>query len=40
LRSFVKQIEAITGTTYVAQVPAVAAEVATILAGAQEQCGK
>ena len=40
LRSFVSQIETVTGTAYVAQVPAVATEVATILAGSQEQCGK
>ncbi|MDQ6976816.1 MAG: DUF2202 domain-containing protein [Ghiorsea sp.] len=40
LRSFVAQIEATTGKAYVAQVPAVAAEVATILAGTQEQCGR
>jgi hypothetical protein len=40
LRSFVTQIEAITGTTYVVQVPAVAAEVASILASPNEQCGR
>ena len=40
LRSFVSQIEAITGTAYIAQVPAVAAEVAQILAAPQEQCGR
>jgi len=40
LRSFVTQIEAITGQPYTAQVPAVAGEVAAILAGAQEQCGR
>ena len=40
LRSFVSQIEAITGTAYIAQVPAVAAEVAQILATPQEQCGR
>jgi hypothetical protein len=38
LRSFVSEIGAITGTAYVAQVPAVAAEVAQILATPQERC--
>ncbi len=40
LRSFVSQIEAITGTAYVAQVPAVAAEVSSILTTPNEQCGR
>lgn len=40
LRAFVAQIELLTGTTYVPQVPALAAEVQAILAGGQEQCGK
>ena len=40
LRSFVSQIEAITGTAYIAQVPTVAAEVAQILATPQERCGR
>ncbi len=40
LRSFVSQIEAITGTTYVPQVPALTTEVNAILAGGQEQCGR
>ncbi len=40
LRSFVAEIEAITGTAYVPQVPALATEVNAILAGGQEQCGK
>ncbi len=39
LRSFVGQIEAITGTAYTPQVPALAVEVNAILAGVQEQCG-
>ncbi|MDQ7003564.1 MAG: DUF2202 domain-containing protein [Ghiorsea sp.] len=40
LRSFVAQIESTTGTTYTPQIPALAAEVAAILAGAQEKCGR
>ena len=40
LRSFVGQIELITGTAYTPQVPALAAEVNAILAGGQEQCGQ
>jgi len=40
LRSFVGQIEAITGTAYTPQVPALAVEVNAILAGGQEQCGQ
>ena len=39
LRSFVAEIEAITGTAYVPQVPALATEVNAILAGGQERCG-
>ena len=38
LRSFVGQIELITGTAYTPQVPALAVEVNAILAGAPEQC--
>ncbi|MDQ7002025.1 MAG: DUF2202 domain-containing protein [Ghiorsea sp.] len=40
LRSFVAQIETATGTTYTPQIPALAAEVTAILAGAQEKCGR
>ncbi len=40
LRSFVSQIEAISGTTYVVQVPALSAEVAAILASPNERCGR
>ncbi len=40
LRSFVSQIEAITGTTYTPQIPALATEVNTILAGGRERCGR
>lgn len=40
LRSFVSQIELLTGATYVPQVPALAAEVNAILAGGQEQCAR
>ncbi|MCF6207939.1 MAG: DUF2202 domain-containing protein [Ghiorsea sp.] len=40
LRAFVAQIEPITGVTSTPQVPALATEVNTILAGSQEQCGK
>ncbi len=40
LRSFVSQIKAITGTAYTPQIPALATEVNTILAGVREQCGR
>ncbi len=40
LRSFAKQIESITGSAYVTQVPALDAEVRAILASNQEQCGR
>ena len=40
LRSFVSQIELLTGQPYVVQTPALAAEVASILGGSQEQCGQ
>jgi len=40
LRSFVSQIEVITGTAYVVQVPALSAEVAAILASPNERCGR
>lgn len=40
LRSFVKQIEKITGTTYVTQVPALDSEVRAILSSDKEQCGQ
>jgi len=39
LRSFVSQIELITGTTYITQVPALDAEVQAILSTPQEKCG-
>jgi len=39
LRSFVKQIESISGTSYVTQVPALDAEVRAILNSPQESCG-
>ncbi|OIP98697.1 MAG: hypothetical protein AUK35_10740 [Zetaproteobacteria bacterium CG2_30_46_52] len=40
LRSFVSQIELLSGAPYTIQVPALSAEVTAILAGAQEQCGR
>ena len=40
LRSFAKQIESITGSAYVTQVPALDAEVRAILANSQERCGR
>ncbi|HID36317.1 MAG TPA: DUF2202 domain-containing protein [Ghiorsea sp.] len=40
LRAFVTQIEPITGVTYTPQVPALATEVAAILASPSEQCGR
>jgi len=40
LRSFAKQIEKITGSTYVTQVPAMDSEVQAILSSDQEKCGK
>jgi len=40
LRSFVSQIELLTGAAYVAQVPAVAVEVASILASPNERCSR
>ncbi len=38
LRAFVPQIEALTGTAYTVQTPAMAAEVQAILSSAKEQC--
>ena len=40
LRSFVSQIETLTGQPYTIQVPALTAEVTAILNGSQEQCGQ
>ncbi len=39
LRAFVKQIESISGSTYVTQVPALDTEVRAILSSPQERCG-
>jgi len=39
LRSFVSQVELLTGQPYVAQVPVLAAEVAAILGSPSERCG-
>jgi type IV secretory pathway ATPase VirB11/archaellum biosynthesis ATPase len=40
LRSFAKQIESLTGSTYATQVPELDAEVKAILSSDQERCGK
>ncbi len=40
LRAFVKQIESLTGNSYITQVPALDAEVRAILSSDQERCGK